>query len=178
MIARPAVTFRSLVGGVTPNSPAMFASARYRPTVPRYGANARQYLSPSVSRQKPLMKPTSISAAVCRRPGRFRSPCVSQTASRVSTAMMTQLTTADSGTGIPPNSGISNAMWVCSSAFNSALISPKGHHLVCFALRSYCRNLAGSSQAYENKKNKPAQFDGFHEISERDLMNFDQCAMI
>ena len=168
MIARPAVTFRSLVGGVTPNRPAMFASARYRPTVPRYGAKVRQYRSPSVSRQKLLMKPTSISAAICRRPGRLRSPCVSQMASRVSTAMIAQLTTADSGTGIPPNSGISNAMWVCSSAFNSALISPKGHHLVfrfCFTV-PIVKTCRGLRKLMKLKKINPRNLTDLHKSAE------------
>ena len=35
MIAKPAVTFKSLVGGATPNSPDRFANKRYRPMVPR-----------------------------------------------------------------------------------------------------------------------------------------------
>lgn len=123
MIAKPAVTFKSFVGGVTPNRPEILARPRYKPMVPRYGAKVRQYFSPSVFLQNPLMKPTKISATIWRRPGLRFKPCVSQMARTVRMAMMTQVMTVDCGTGIPPNSGMSNAILFCSCALSSALIS-------------------------------------------------------
>ena len=83
MTARPAVTIKSLVGGVTPNRPEILARPKYLPTVPRYGAKVRQYFSPSVFLQNPLMKPTKVSAATWRRPGLRFNPRVSQMASAV-----------------------------------------------------------------------------------------------
>ena len=49
-------------------------------------------------------------AAACRLPGRSFRSWVNQMASSVSNRIITQVTTADAGTGIPPNRGISNAV--------------------------------------------------------------------
>ena len=104
---------------------------------------------------KLLIKPTSISAAICRRPGFLRIPCVSQIATSVSTSMIAHVTTADSGTGIPPNSGISNAVCVCSCALSSALIASNRYPPFLFlSFVTYYSDRNVKSFPYESKKNK------------------------
>ncbi len=69
--------------------------------------------------------------------------------------MIAHVTTVDSGTGIPPNSGISNAVCVCSCALSSALIASNRYHpFLFFNFVPYYNGSTVKTLPYESKKNK------------------------
>ena len=129
--ARAAVTLMSLVGGVRPKMPMILAKPMYSATVPSQGAKGFQWL-PMLVLTKPLRNCTALSSATCALPGastlRFR---VSSRAAISSTAITIHVTTTDSATGIPPNSGMVNAVWVPSSSTRVSLNASK--HITSFS---------------------------------------------
>ena len=130
MIASAAVTFRSLVGGLNPNIPAIFAIPIYKMTVIRYGIYALPF-SPKTSLNRLLNVVMIDSRASCFFPGfstfRFRT---SITDNRTSTAIMIHVTTIDSEIGIPPKIGMVKRVSQFSSSVNFSARSPVGLHFL------------------------------------------------
>ena len=138
MMASEAVTFRSFVGGLKPNTPMMLAMPMYRITVIRYGTYFMP-ASPITPLNRLLKVVIMVSSTSCFLPGfstlRFLTRIIDNS---TSTAIMIHVTTTDSVTGIPPNIGIVNTVLHWSSLDNSSARSVRHHFLShCFIV---CQN--------------------------------------
>ena len=116
----------SLVGGLIPkpNIPMRLEMPSSNSTVPRYAKYGLPAL-PMLPSKKLFTHVTADSSIACPRPGTiFRLRVKSRTAIMMN-AIMPHMTTMDSCTGIPPNSGMVKATSVCSSSANaSPIFSP------------------------------------------------------
>lgn len=91
-------------------------SAMYSATVPSQGTKGRQW-GPRFSFKNPLKNCTPLSSATWILPGlRTLSRLVRARARITSTAITIHDTTTDSATGIPPSSGMVNAVLFPSSS--------------------------------------------------------------
>ncbi len=113
--ARATVTLMSFVGGTKPNKPIILENPMYIMNVSSIG---RYFFpcGPRVSRKKSFIHVMPISSRHCFPCGTFFMLCVRIIESSTTTAMIIHDTAQESGTGMPPNMGIVNAVWFSSSS--------------------------------------------------------------
>lgn len=151
--ANATVTLMSLVGGLMPkpNIPMRLEMPSSNSTVPRYAKYGLPAL-PMLPSKKLFTHVTADSSIACPRPGTIFRLRVKSRTTIMMNAIMPHMTTMDSCTGIPPNSGMVKATSVCSSSANASPIFSPSSLTSSFAVsaKGICRlGINGSIQSVE-----------------------------